>query len=329
MRRLFAALGLCAALTPTLAAAAGFDVVVMGARGGIVDGNLSSYLIRPTNDDRYVACDAGTLVNGLLAADAKGAFADVRPPAASPQGRAGYILTQKVKGYLISHAHLDHIAGLLLASPEDSAKPIYVLPSVHERIARSYFNGEAWANFADTGAEPRLGKYHFEDLIPGHPVAMADTAMTLTGFPLAHGHVESTAFLVESGRDAMLCFGDTGSDRIERSTRLHEVWAAVAQRVRDHRLKAIIIEASFPNAQPDSQLFGHMTPAQLLEELHDLAAQAGGKDTLKGLPVVVGHIKYTLKKGPPVQAQIKRELEAGNDLGVRFIIAEQGLRWRF
>ncbi len=314
-------------------AGGGFTVVALGVRGGIEDGNLSSYLIRPQGDDRYVACDAGTLVNGLNVADRRRAFADVHPPAASPEGRVGYILTDKVKGYLISHAHLDHIAGLLLASPEDSAKPIYVLPSVHERIARSYFNGEAWANFADTGTEPRLGKYHFEDLQPGRAVQIADTAMTVTAFPLAHGKVESTAFLIETGRegarDALLCFGDTGSDRIEHATRLHDVWAAVAPRVREHRLKAIIIEVSFPNAQPVSQLFGHLTPAQLLEELHDLAAQAGGKDALRGLPVVIGHIKYTLKTGPLPQAQIRRKLDAGNDLGIRFIIPEQGDRWRF
>src|SRR3954468_15785843 len=56
-----------AALLATAAAPApsGFDMVVLGARGGIEDGNLSSYLIRPQGDARGVTCDAGTLVQGL------------------------------------------------------------------------------------------------------------------------------------------------------------------------------------------------------------------------------------------------------------------------
>ncbi len=54
---------------------------------------------------------------------------------------------------------------------------------------------------------------------------------------------------------------------------------------------------------------------------------AGGK-ALKDLPVVVGHIKYSLTKEQP-QRQLLQELEAANDVGVRFVIPEQGSRWHF
>ena len=302
---------------------------MLGARGGIEDGNLSSFLIRPQGDDRFLACDAGTLTAGIEGAEKRGAFADMRLPPAAATTRVGFILTERVKGYLISHAHLDHVAGLIVASPEDSKKPIYALASTHAKIAGSYFNNDAWANFADTGVEPRLGKYHFVDLVPGQPTPAPDTAMSVTAFPLAHGPVESTAFLLRAKGAAMLCFGDTGADRIEHAHRLHEVWSAVADDVRRHALKAIVIETSFPDSQPENALFGHLTPKLLLEELHDLAAQSGGPQSLRGLPVVVSHIKYSLKAGPRPQAVIRRELEAGNDLGVRFIIPEQGDRYRF
>ena len=55
-------------------AADGFDVVALGALGGIEDGNLSAWLVHPHGDDRAVTCDAGTLVNGLRVAEEKGAF---------------------------------------------------------------------------------------------------------------------------------------------------------------------------------------------------------------------------------------------------------------
>jgi 3',5'-cyclic-nucleotide phosphodiesterase len=316
------------AVGATPASGEGFDVVTLGARGGIQDGNLSAFMVAPHGDGRAVTCDAGALVNGLRVADEKGVFDAVSLPADSPYNRVGHVLTQQIKGYLISHAHLDHIAGLIVASPDDSAKPIYALPSVNERIERTYFNWDAWPNFGDRGKAPQLKKYAYRDLAPGQPAELTGTGMTVTAFPLSHGGTESTAFLIESGDDALLCFGDTGPDEVEHSTKLDDIWAAVSSKVREGRLKAILIEVSYANAQPDKQLFGHLTPAWLLKSLWALEAKAG-EASLKDLPVVISHIKYSLKKGPPPQEEILKELEADNDLGVRFIVPEQGDHWHF
>ena len=312
---------------PGAVAADGFDLVVLGALGGIQDGNLSASLIHPHGDNRSVTCDAGTLVNGLRVAEEKGAFANVTVPADSPQSRVGYMLTNAIKGYLISHAHLDHVAGLIVASPDDSKKPIYALPSVGIDLVETYFNWRAWPNFSDRGKAPQLKKYTIAELAPGVATPLADTAMTVTAFPLAHGGVESTAFLLESGGDGILCFGDTGPDAVEKGTRLADVWAAVAERVKQKRLKAIVIEVSYTSDRPDNLLFGHLTPRWLMEELRKLDGLAGGK-ALKDLPVVVSHIKYSLTKEQP-QRQLLQELEAVNDVGVRFVMPEQGSRWHF
>jgi 3',5'-cyclic-nucleotide phosphodiesterase len=306
-------------------AADGFDVVVLGALGGIEDGNLSAMLIHPHGDPRGVACDAGTVVNGLRVAEEKGAFSAVTVPADSPLSRVGYVLTSMIKGYLISHAHLDHVAGLIVASPDDSKKPIYVLPSVATDLVETYFNWRAWPNFTDRGKPPQLKKYTFAELTPGTAMPVADTAMSVTAFPLSHGGMESTAFLLESGSDALLCFGDTGPDAVEKGTKMRDVWTAVAERARQKRLKGIVIEVSYASDRPDNLLFGHLTPRYLLEELRTLDKLAGG-NALKGLPVVVSHIKYSLTREQP-QKQILQELEAGNDVGVRFLTAEQGSRW--
>lgn len=329
MKTLFRALVVGALLSPTAAlASGGFDVVVLGARGGIEDGNLSSYLIRPHDDDNYVTCDAGSLVNGLRVADEKGDFNDVTVPADAGLTRVGYVLTQKIKGYLISHAHLDHVAGMVIASPDDSSKPIYALPSVTKRLADNYFNWQSWPNFGNTGVAPTLGKYTYKNLTPGEETPLADTDMTVRAFPLSHGGVESTAFLLQSGGDALLCFGDTGPDPVEKSNDLHNVWAAVTDLVKQHRLKAIIIETSYTNSQPDKQLFGHLTPAWLLRSLGDLDKEAGG-DALKDLPIIIEHIKYSLKSGELPQVTIAKELNAGNTLGVKFLIPEQGDHFHF
>ncbi len=54
-----------------------------------------------------------------------------------------------------------------------------------------------------------------------------------------------------------------------------------------------------------------------------------GPGSLKDLPVVVSHIKYPLKKDVPPRQAISAELHAGNKAGLRFIIPEQGMNWRF
>ena len=308
-------------------AADGFDVVALGALGGIQDGNLSAWLVHPHDDDRAVTFDAGTLVNGLRIADEKGAFDAVRMPADSALSRVGTVLTNKIKGYLVSHAHLDHVAGLIIASPDDSKKPVYVLPSVGAALAETYFNWQAWPNFSDRGKAPQLKKYPIVELQPGVAVPLQDTRMTVAAFQLAHGGVESTAFLVESDGDAILYFGDTGPDPVEKTTRMRDVWTAVAEKARQRRLKAILIESSYTSDRPDAQLFGHLTPKWILASLRELDRLAGG-NALKDLPVVITHIKYALTREQP-QARMLQELEAENDLGVRFVIPQQGTRWHF
>ncbi|MBX3583059.1 MAG: 3',5'-cyclic-nucleotide phosphodiesterase [Rhizobiaceae bacterium] len=322
-----ATVGLCAA-APAIAAEQGFDVLVLGARGGIEDGNLSAFMIAPAGDDRAVTCDAGSLVNGLRVADEKGALDSVVVPEESPYSRVGHVLTEQIKGYLISHAHMDHIAGLVIASPDDQKKPIYGLPSVTTLIQDNYFNWAVWPNFAFGGKEPQLKKYALTDLVPGEKRTLENTGMEVTAYPLSHSGAESTAFLIESGEDAILCFGDTGPDEVEKSTRMHDVWAAVAERVRAGRLKAIIVEVSYVNAQPDKFLFGHLTPAWLQKSLSELETLAGA-GSLTDLPVVVSHVKYSLKKGDLPTQQILGELEAANSLGIRYVMPEQGMKFRF
>jgi 3',5'-cyclic-nucleotide phosphodiesterase len=315
-------------LMPTIALSGqGFDVIVLGALGGIQDGNLSSYLIRPHGDRNAIACDAGSLVNGLKVAQDKGVFRDVKVPEGSTDSVIGHVLKSEIKGYLISHAHLDHVQGLVIASPDDSNKTIYGLPSVSAEIEQNYFNWKAWPNMLDRGQQPQLKKYHLEDLKPGEAKDLTGTAMTVTPFPLNHGGAESTAFLIESGGDAILCFGDTGPDEVQKASNMQNIWKAVADKVRLQKLKAIILEVSYTSDRPDNLLFGHLTPKWVHKTLHVLDQEAGG-NALKGLPVVVSHIKHSLTNEQPQEA-IRKELEAGNDLGVQFVIPEQGALYHF
>ena len=308
-------------LTATAAGApafgAGFDVTAIGVRGGLDDGNLSAWMIAPAGQAKAVMCDAGSLMNGIDVARRRGAL----------KGSREAILHDRVAGYLVSHPHLDHVAGMLIASPEDNAKPIYALPSVGRVLLDSYFNGSAWANFTDRGEGP-IGKYRLVDLVPGAPMPLAGTAMQVTAFPLAHGGMESTAFLIASGEDAILCLGDTGADAVEGQPRLAELWRAVGPLIAARRLKAIIIEVSYPSERPRHLLFGHLTPALLFAELARLEAEAGGAGSLRGLPLVISHIKPAAS-GPDPRGLIARQLAEANRFGLNLIVPSQGQHWTF
>ncbi|MDQ2864402.1 MAG: 3',5'-cyclic-nucleotide phosphodiesterase [Bacteroidota bacterium] len=288
-----------------------FKIVPLGVEGGIDESNLSAYMVAASGTNNYVCFDAGTLYAGIEKAISKKVFSI--PPEE--------VIRKYIKGYFISHAHLDHIAGLIINSPDDSTKNIYALASCIETIKTHYFTWESWANFADEGELPLLKKYHYDVLVPDSVTNISGTHMTVQAFPLSHGNLESTAFLVKSNSSYILYLGDTGPDAIEKSTRLHHLWESITPLIKNKQLKAIFIEVSFPNEHPDSSLFGHLTPAWLMKEMDDLSMLTG-KNTLKGCNVIITHVK------PPEAkiAEIKKQLRAENKLQLNLIFPEQGRR---
>lgn len=287
-----------------------FQVVPLGVKGGIDEKNLSAYLLAPINTKDYICLDAGTINSGIEKAIENKVF---KVPTSK-------VLRKYIKGYLISHAHLDHVSGLIINSPADSSKTVYATQKCMEMMETHYFNDQTWANFGDEGPGFHIKRYHFQTLNIGEETPITNTAMTVKAFPLSHVNpYESTAFLISNKDNYVLYFGDTGPDVVEKSNNLKELWTAVAPLVQNKQLKGIFIEVSFPNEQPDQFLFGHLTPKYLMDELHKLEKLAG-QNSLNGFKIVITHLK------PPAQniVKIKEQLKTQNDLGLQFIFPEQG-----
>lgn len=301
-----------------------FDTVTLGSKGGIQDGNLTAFLIKSEQDANFVMLDAGSVVNGLIVSEQKGAFKNIALPDDSPYTKVGYLLNEKIKGYFISHAHLDHVAGLIISSPDDSKKPIYGLEATNKDLMTNYFNWSAWPNFGNKGDGFKLNKYNYVDLVPTTWVPVLNTTMSVMALPLSHSGGESTAFILKDIKgDVFAYFGDTGPDEIEKSSALKTAWSTLAPFVEQGKLKGIIIEVSFTNETPDKSLFGHLTPNWLLKELTVLESM-NGNGSLNGLNVVISHIKYSLKNSEDPKVTIKKQLADANKLGVNFIFPEQG-----
>lgn len=289
-----------------------FEVVPLGVYGGIDERNLSAYLVAPTNTQEYICLDAGTIHAGIEKAIEKQTF----------KVTSNIVLRQYIKGYFISHAHLDHVSGLIINSPADSTKTIYATASPMKMMQDHYFNDITWANFGDSGIGKPLKKYHFEVLYYGKTIPVSNTSMTVQAFPLSHVHpYESTAFLIKKEKNALLYLGDTGPDAVEKSKNLENLWKTIAPMIQKQELKAIFIEVSFPNEQPDAFLFGHLTPQHLLQEMKVLASLTS-KEALQKCKIIITHLK------PPSKSiqKIKEQLAAPNELGLTFIFPEQGVK---
>ena len=290
-----------------------FQIVPLGVKGGIDEKNLSAYLLAPINTKDYICLDAGTINAGIEKSIENKVF----------KVSTAEVLRKYIKGYLISHAHLDHVSGLIINSPADSSKTIYATKKCMEMMQNHYFNDQTWANFGDEGPGFHIKRYHFQTLNIDEETRIANTSMAVKSFPLSHvDPYESTAFLIKSGNDYALYLGDTGSDAVEKSNNLKELWTAIAPLIQSKQLKGIFIEVSFPNEQPDQFLFGHLTPKYLMNELHELEKLAG-KNSLNGFKIVVTHLK------PPAKniKLIKEQLKMQNDLGLKFIFPQQGKRF--
>ncbi|NIC24802.1 MBL fold metallo-hydrolase [Serratia plymuthica] len=310
-------------------ALAGFDVVALGVDGGVSDGNLTSYLIRSDNQPQYLALDAGSLLPGIAKGLEKGSFPQVTPELAAPYTPQGYVFRQLIGGYFISHGHLDHVAGLIIGSPEDGKKNIYAQADTILTLRNHYFNWKAWPNFTDAGNGSRLGTYRLQTVRPLQRFTLGVTGLSGVMYPLSHDRYSSSMLLVSDRSGSFAYFGDTGPDALEQSRNLDTAWRALGPLIEQKKLKGMIIETSYPNGVEDKNLYGHLTPAWLLKELKSLTQYSGGEGSLKDFPVVISHIKPSLKQGEDVRATIKQQLDQGNDLGVKFILMAQGDRQTF
>jgi cAMP phosphodiesterase len=287
----------------------GFKVIPLGVKGGLDESNLSAYLVAANGSDQFICLDAGTIYKGLEMAIDKKLFNESNP---------SIIQQKKINSYFISHAHLDHTAGLIMNSPNDAPKKIYGLPSVLQVFKNNYFTWSAWANFGNEGEAPVLKKYTYSPLVAKQEFEVEGTGLFVTPFILSHVKpYESTAFLVKNKEHYLLYLGDTGADSIEQSTQLMELWQAMTPLIKNGQLKGIFIEVSFDNSVPAKSLFGHLNPSLLMDELGKLDRLTNG--SLHKTAIYITHLKPCTNCEINIQAQIKE----ANHLGLNIYYPSQ------
>lgn len=288
------------------------EIIPLGVYGGSDESNLSSYLVAEAHTNQYITMDGGTIYSGIKKAIEKETFTT----------NISTVLKDYIKGYFISHGHLDHLGGMIINSPEDSKKPIYGTPEMIDVLKNNYFTNAAWANFGSEGELPIINKYQYKKYKNQDEFLIDGTNLEAKIYELSHVNPwKSAALKVATKTQSLIYFGDTGSDKIEETNHLEKIWKDIAPEIKSGKLKTLMIEVSFPSNQLDHLLFGHLTPKLLIDEMHVLAKYTG-KHALKNLNIVVTHIK---PKGENEEI-IKKELNDLNDLGLNFIYPQQGER---
>jgi len=306
----------------------GFSIIPLGVEGGYHDGNLTSYLFTETDSAEYLLLDAGSIFPGLQMA------ADKKLLEGKNSTDTYNFIKRDIKACLITHAHLDHITGLSIISAEDSSKTIYGTQNTLHYIQKNIFNWEIWPNVSDGGVGYALDKYHFTEAKSDSIYKIANTNLSFQAFPLSHGNngYPSTAFLINNQRRYFLFIGDTGADRVEKCNNLSLLWEAIAPLIINHTLSAMVIECSYSDEKEESKLYGHLTPALLLEELNHLAeitSPSQQEDILQGTKIFINHIKPIQGDYEKSLELIRHELAQHNNLNLQFYFPVQGEKYEF
>jgi ribonuclease BN (tRNA processing enzyme) len=203
-----------------------------------------------------------------------------------------------VEHAIVSHAHLDHVAGLayltetLAFCEVGAAVTISGIDPVITALRSGVFNNAIWPDFSKI-PHPDVPVVKFRTLIEDVEQRVSDLWITPVG--VSHS-VPATGFLIHDGSSALIYSGDTGPTE------------ALWQTARGLRgLRAIILECAFPNRLgPLAQVAKHMTPALIRRELDKLPPD---------VPIWIFHVK------PQFHEEIAEEL-ARLDSG-RVAILEQ------
>ena len=199
---------------------------------------------------------------------------------------------------LVSHAHLDHIAGLVYLTEtlgfceSGAAVTIASIDPVITTLRAGVFNNVLWPDFSRIPhADVPVVKYR--TLVEDVEQRVGDLWVT----PVHVNHaVPTSGFIVHDGAVGMVYSGDTGPTRA--------LWEAARGL---HGLRAVILECAFPNRLAQlADVAKHLTPDLVRRELDKLPPD---------VPVWIFHVK------PQFHEEIAEELERiGGD---RLVLLEQ------
>lgn len=206
--------------------------------------------------DDTVAIDAGSLANSTTAEQKR-----------------------RIRDVVLTHAHLDHIAGLPLFIDDlfdilEKPVRIHATSDVIEILESDIFNWRVYPRFSEL--ENRNGPVmEYVEIVPGSKFTVGH--LELEAISVNH-KVPAVGFIVSDGDSVIALTGDTAE--------MDEFWTRVNSL---ERLDGLLIECAFPDRMKElAEVSHHLTPELLKAEL--------GKFGKEGCPVLVVNLKPMYKR---------------------------------
>ncbi len=181
---------------------------------------------------------------------------------------------QQVRDVVLSHAHLDHIAGLPLFvddlfSTLTEPVTVHCTQSVMETLERDIFNWSIYPRFSEL-ANSQGPVFAYRAFRPDEEFVVRH----LTFQPVEVNHkVPCVGFVISDGHASIALSGDTAE--------MDGFWKLVNA---TPNVSAILLECAFPDELDElAQISHHLTPKRLREEL--------AKCSLKDCPVYIVNLK--------------------------------------
>ncbi|KAL8657990.1 MAG: hypothetical protein Q9226_001374 [Calogaya cf. arnoldii] len=158
---------------------------------------ISSAAATPVNGDNLSTPTESTKPKLCMST---GPFASLELPHETAKANATYVFRSLISTYLITHPHLDHVAGFAIntAALQQTLrrKRVAALPSTIEAIKEHIFNGVIWPNLSDEG-DGAVGFVSYDRLVDGGNVALGDgegrgyievcDGLAVKGWSVSHG----------------------------------------------------------------------------------------------------------------------------------------------
>jgi len=265
-----------------------FNIHVVGAEGGFNSDNLSSYLLQHQDHPaQFLALDAGSLAPGIQKLIQNNHYSFLE--AGNIEFQVNEFIRNHIISYFISHSHLDHLSGMIIHSPEllfVGKTPLIGTPKTIKEIQDHIFNSVIWADFF------QLGFFSPVAISPANNffTPLGETGLIGRTFTLPHSGHHSSALLVGKDERFVIYLGDMGADSIEESHLVENLWSEITPYIQKNQLAAIMIEVSFANCRKEQNLFGHLTPNLLFEELNVIKNKTS-LSALQKIKIFITHIK--------------------------------------
>jgi len=194
---------------------------------------------------------------------------------------------EQIRDVVLTHAHLDHVAGLPLFIDDlfaTTIEPIRVhgTPEMLEILERDIFNWSIYPRFSEL-RNGHGGVMEYRAFEPGSPISVKHLA--IRAIPVNH-KVPANGYIISDSSRSFAMTGDTAETE--------EFWRACNE---TSQLDAAFIECALPDEMADiAAVSFHLTPSKLRRELEKL--------TDRRYPVYIINIK------PMYRSQVVKEIKA-------------------